>query len=335
MPKDNTTEGLQQFEISGGLAEEGIYVFRKGKFLRAKLENKPGDGVPRPDLSAFKTGGNDVDHLLTQPQPLFRITKVDYPETGGIQIHLQGMNGVPLKYPAKGYPFPEACQANNIVKRNFIGKIRYLAKHPISALPLLRAKGLSDWLDELGSQANITLSPYYLRDHLYQDSCKEIRKFVAKFLEELGVNGESSVNTAEAVCFMFEYDNAYLFRLKDLLNDTSKEAILKNPRKEFKGILKRLKERDSRMAMFERFNSALYLISLALYIPRFRRAFYKAMDEIDFKYLQMDDGDRYHVLRWIGYDFLGMTHEERIQKWFDIHDGNIPSAIVAKTEQKQ
>lgn len=319
-------------QIKGGIVEGAVYLLKNNVLYRAEV--KSGDGVPRPERQAFKTGGSDLSHLLKQPQPLFHIDEIEYrkeEDGGGIFIHLSGMNGVKLLHPAKGFPFPEACQANNIVKRFFVGQLRYLAKHPLAGLPLLRFKGLEKWLREIASVAEIALGPYYLENFRYQKSCREIRKFVFNFLQGFGMPKDICMSFAETICFMFEYDNAYLFRIQDLLNETSIELILKNPRKELRKLLQILKQRDPRAGMFERFNSAAFLLSLALYIPKVKRAFLKAMSELTLENIQMDDADRYAVLRWSGYDFFGQSFEQRKQTFINLHEGNVPTAVVAQS----
>jgi hypothetical protein len=324
-----------KLQVRGGLQEGSLYLFKEGNFLRAQVkESKEIEDIARPDASVFNsnTHGHEVGYIFQQPQPIYHFLGATYPEEGGIFYELEGQNGVKLKYPVKGFPFPEAAQANNGYKRLFIGQVRFLAKNPLSALSLLTYRGLESWLREMASAGEIMLGPYFLKDIRYRISCREIRKFVRTFLEELKLPADVCGSFSRNFAHMFENDDAYLLRLQDLANETTKEALQKNFRKEVERLLGILQERDNRTAMNVRFKSAAFLLSAGLWIPKYRRAFNKAMEGLELKNIQMDDGDRYHVLMRTGYNFLGRTYEDRFEEFKKIHDGVLPTAHILKTK---
>ena len=315
-----------EVKVDGGLKENQLYVFQGGAFLRAQIQ-EPQSHIPRPDKFVFEDKTGDVvEHLLKSPQPVNEFDRVEYPESGGIFVYCKG-----VKYPTKGFPTPESCQANNIVKRVFIGQLRYLAKNPLALLGLLTKKGREMWLDIFTSFAEIALGPYFLEDIRYARVCREIRTFAKVFMEELGISKSRSETFAKTFATMFEYDNAYLLRLQDLANETTNEKLLKTPRQELKRLLELLKQRDSRISMAERFGSAVFLFSLALLVPKINRAYKKALNSISIENIQMDEGDRYHVLRWDTYDFFGQSIEERGNKFLAIHDGVQPKTYIMQS----
>lgn len=319
-----------QLKIKGGIIQDALYFLKDDTFYRAEFQKDIKQSIPRPSGEAFEHKRPDItDFLLASPQPVFGIEKIDYTDDG-IFVHLVGHNGEKLKYPTKGFPFPEAAQANNIFKRLLVGQVRYLAKNPLALLPLLSRRGLAHWLNIISSAAEITLGPYYLQDKYYNRATKEIRKLVYNFMRAI-VQEDTAQSFAKTIATVFEYDNAYLLRIQDLMNETTKEAILKNPRKEFERLFGILKERDERLSMRTKFSSGIKLLSLALWIPKFRRGFYNAIKEMTLENIQMDDGDRYQVLRWINYNFLGKTFEERVKEFQEIHKGNIPTALVLQS----
>ena len=65
----------------------------------------------------------------------------------------------------------------------------------------------------------------------------------------------------------------------------------------------------------DKFKSIGKLIGWALLIPKVKRAFSKATKECDSQNLQFDDIDHYHVRNAKGYNFFGMTLEERDKRW--------------------
>lgn len=313
--------------------------------------------IPRPGREAFEGGSiSTTEHLTKSPAPVYVLDEavnpvlkdnkgniypcgcdfaenphmphpgIMYPKEGGMFVYLKG-----LKYPTSGFPFPEACQAVNNVKRVLIGQLRFLAANPLGALPFLRRKNLSSWLREFVTVADSILSQFYLQDKRYSRACRQIRRFTESFLKKIHIDDGVAESFAKNFAMMFEFDNAYLFRVQDLANETTKERLLKNPIKEFKFMLDLLGERDPRITMKERFGSAVKLLRLAFFVPGIKKAFKEALKEIDFTKIQMDEADRYHVLRWDKYDFFGQSFKERSQKFLAIHEGVAPKCYIMQS----
>ncbi|MEK6880050.1 MAG: hypothetical protein AABY22_10600, partial [Nanoarchaeota archaeon] len=263
------------------------------------------------------------------PQVLFQLDEtkgdggIDYTDDGIFVYHKE------LLFPKKGFPYPAACQANNIVKRAFTGAIRAFAKNPLMVVFLLRTKTLEKFLNEFCSFAEITLSPYFWKPQYYSKTSKEINKFIKVFLKEIGVKCES---LGKIVAHFFEFDDAYMFRLQDIMNETTKEALA-NLAKEILRLFGIFNERESRASMKEKTAGIALLIRLALFIPRFRRAFKKALAESQFTNFQMDILDKYQVLRWDNsYKFLGRTQEDRVGEFLNMHKGVLPKFNIINVQ---
>ena len=184
------------------------------------------------------------------------------------------------------------------------------------------------WLEEFNSFSMGTMTHIYLQDIRYQKPCREIRKFIEVFMSELGFVGVA-IDFARNVVTLLEYDNAYLLRLQDLANETSKEQILKDPVGELKRLLKILQARDpDRPKLVAKAEKLLFILKVGMWIPSFRKAFVKAMDAIDFDNIKMDECDIHEVLTWKGYDFLGRTFEDRVQEYAAMYDGKVPEPVM-------
>ena len=232
-----------------------LYTHIKGKWYEVRQRPTIEEGIPKPDRSIFKSGNvNTLEHLIHgSPQPMPFITEIEYPtkekpakngDEGGIYVHYQD-----FKHPRKGFPFPEVVQANNVVKRLITGQIRLLVKNPIAALSLVKKSNLERWLNELIQACEVSLKPYYLADDRYNKTCREVRVFVKTFFEEIGIQISSELGYLFAN--LLEWDDAYSLILQDIMSETTKEALLKNPAKEFNRLLDILKEREDRQKIQE------------------------------------------------------------------------------------
>lgn len=305
-----------------------LYTHKEGKWYEVLQRPSLEENIPRPPRDVFGSGDVTVtEHLIHgTPQPMPFITKYEYPEEkdgGGMFVHY-----LDFKYPRKGFPFPEACQANNIAKRLLIGQIRWLAKNPLALSSLLWKSNLEKWLKEVSSAANVSLAQFRLQDFRYQKCCREVRKFIKNFLEGMKIEAGVCEEFSQVIASMLEWDDAYTVILKDLASETSKEALMKNPAKELDRLLKLFKERDSRAKMHETIGSPIRILKLAFLYPKIKKAFIKALESVTFENLQMDAGDKYWGLVWITYDVGGKSFEERSREFMAIHNGIYPRMTV-------
>jgi len=326
-----------EIKIAGGLHEEGLYIFRDGVFYRAQQE--PQISIPRPGEGFFRerSHGNATDQLMMEPQPVFELDDtvspgtdhvgIDYPESGGTFVHLKG-----LLFPTKGFPFPEALQAVNVFKRALVFLIKGLVVNKIHLLSLLRVKNLQMFLDTVYKIGNITMKAYFPAQERYSRASRAIKTMVDTFFFNLGVEKRTSSGLGLVVATVFEYDNAYMFRIQDLANETSWDKLSENPSGEMIRLFNILKQRDKRPTMHDKMGNVVWLLRVAMWIPVVRMAFIKAISAVDWKDIQMDEGDRYHVCRWISYDFFGEPFEVRGQRFIDMHGGQLPPSFTLQTQ---
>lgn len=311
--------------------------------------------IPSPPQEIFKYRGNihtPQAAVMNQEQSMFVLQGVNIPPTGGIFAHFEG-----VPYPNKGFPFPEAIYANNFCKKILKGLIAVIAQKDnikeliafVLSRKKIRIRKISRFISQYQDIAFYILQPFYLKDIHCGIFTRELRKFITTFLTEYGIDANLSERFSETISTLFEYDNAYRLRVEDIFSETTKEKILENPRKELVFLLNVLAKREptfgkqSKDAIdgkvieqeegttYNRFEQIGRLFSLAFFMPSFRRAFKKAMVECDFKNLQLDDADRYHILLWADYNFLGKTIEERLQMYNKIHQATgFPRRITYK-----
>lgn len=281
--------------------------------------------VPMPEDAVFahpQFKGDQYAPVMSEKHEIFHLDRVEYPEEGGIHLWLKG-----LKYPIKGFPYPEALSDDNKAKRILISQIRFFAQNPLACLAFLTNKGRNSWFKEYVMIAHPLMQPHMLKPIRYNPLSRELFKIVPIFLEDIGIDPVQARAMGDIMACMIEHDDGYRYRIEDLMTVTTKEEMLANPAKELEKIVKAVQQRDPRLHMTERFVSIVTLIKFAFWLPGFKKAFLHAISESNFTNMQMDEADRYHTLRYDTYDFGGRRFIDRYFEYLKIHEGNPPQGL--------
>lgn len=244
------------------------------------------------------------------------INGVTYPETGGQYVWHLGR-----EYPRKGHVYPEALKDLYYPKRIIINGLKTLANKDMFPFFLIfgllpkkwKGRILNRCIDAYYDIAGNILADHFLEPRFNMDICRELAQPIMTFLVELGVENMRAAKMSLVFITLLEYDMAYRLRVEDLLSETTKEKLLADPVGEVKKLIKILAERDSRSHLVEKFDRFARLLKYGFFF--IRKPFRKALKPVDFSKLQLDEIDRYQVRHWKGYNWFGMTIQERVEKW--------------------
>ena len=230
-------------------------------------------------------------------------------------------------FPMKGHPYPEACEANNIVKKLTIGSLMSLAAP--EAIPsffgfaLLPYKRKIKWLNKILTNycimADYALRSHYLKREYYNTTSKELWKFISHFLRNLGISLELSEKCGKIMATLLEYDDAYRLRVADIFTETNQAEMLYNPRKELLKVMEIYAKRE-KAGITEKLISVSKVLSYLLWLPRIRNAFTSAFRSTDIENLRLDEGDKYYALKRGDYDFMGKEEEQRKQEFISLYN---------------
>lgn len=242
---------------------------------------------------------------------------VTYPESGGQYVWHIGR-----EYPRKGHVYPDALHDCYYPKRILVNFMSVLASKDMIPFFLVfgllpkkwKGKILDRFIDGYLSIAHDILKDHFLHPQFNTDICRELGQPIMTFLVELGVEQMRAAKMSLVFITMLEYDMAYRLRIEDLLTETTKEKLLADPVGEVRKLIKILAERDQgRPHLIEKFDRFARILKYGFFV--IRKPFRKALGPVDFAKLQLDDIDMYQVRHWKGYNWFGMTLEERIEKW--------------------
>jgi len=283
-------------------------------------------GIPYPpdDIFKFKrTRVNPSEDVWGRGSVTYIPVKADYLKGKGTFVHYVG-----TAFPSRCVAPVQAIHATNTTKRILISAFKVLSMReaflPLSMLILMgkkrRTRLIQKSCEQVVALAEITVYPYYLEDDYYCPLAQEIRKFVKNFLCSLGVQEEVASKCGEVIGMMFEYDNAYRFRIQDIAGETTKEALLNDFPQEIERLLNILASREviPQGEVAERFRSGAKILKYIWYTP-LRWKFKKAMEELDIERCRMEEGDEYHTLLFGDYNVKGRNIEERLKVYENYH----------------
>ncbi len=268
--------------------------------------------IPAPPEGIF-AGATARDAILEQRGVANILEKVECPSTGGIFVYIQG-----AKFPRKGYPYPEAIWAINIAKSSVIESMRLLSSKelwllfPLFLLPHKRKvafleKLIRSWYKIVGT----VIAPHQLLPQYETPFAQEIGAFTYDFCVKYGINSNESGMVANIIRAIFEYDDAYRYRLQDIFSETSKNVLIYNSRKEITRLVGIMCTRERFVDVVPKIKRFSRLISLFLLSPRIKKAFKSAILASAFNKLQLDEADKYWCSLRGDYDYFGTKYEDR------------------------
>lgn len=300
------------------------------------MENNPQPlNIPYPPDYVFKYRNKNrvapAQEVMESRQAMFVFERMEYPESGGQFAYFKD-----VPYPAKGHPFPEAIYAMNFVKRFSRNAVMGFAKKDmwkeglgfILSSKKNKIKKITRFLDLYNDIAKKVVAPYILEERYLSTCAREILVFLNSFLIKLGISDSVAHEFAETFACQIDYDNAYRFRIEDIMSETTGELFIENPAREMKKLAKLLQVRDTTGGSLGRVDTTLEVFSYLMWVPRIKRAFVESIRESNFWNFQLDEADRYHVLLWADYNFLGKTLEERLKIYAEHHKDGYPPRIV-------
>lgn len=231
-------------------------------------------------------------------------------KTGGMASVFQGH-----PFPRKGFIYAEGVMAVAKAKRVTLALFQ-----PITAIK----KGLIGFLESyLYNYCRLVDMLFadceripYLHYEYYGEFSKAVLDFTKEFLIQIGISETVASKTGLILATIFENDDAYKTPLIDVFSETTKEQLMKNPRKEVLRLVHIYAERshhinDEGTGAGNRMVSMGKLASFILLIPTVKKAFRKALEPINFAWFQYDEWEEYWALARSDYEVKGLPFSIR------------------------
>ncbi len=275
--------------------------------------------VPYPPRELFLYD-DKVQDMMKEQHITYFFERIEYVPFQGSLFYIQGAD-----QPRKGFPTPDAIWAINQIKVVVTEAMKLTFTAPmITGLLLTRnkLKFIEKVIRSFNFVGNRVMRSYLYKEIFLTRAAYSFNNVVMVFMTSLGIKQEYASDFAYLFAHIVEYDDAYRFRLQDIVSGTTVEALKNNPRKELRRLADIFKAREHNDEyVIPKFERLIKVLLLLLIVPKVKKAFIASLIYIDG--IKYDESDRYWVSVRGDYDFFGETYEERFAKLINVPQQHI------------
>jgi hypothetical protein len=173
---------------------------------------------------------------IPPPGDTYPLLKVEFPSEGGVMSYQEG-----IEQPYRGFPFFEVVEKIDLLKKvsraSLSGLYHSFKTKKWLLFTLIPAVWMFKNLLHAGTYALYrVIERTRIKPRYY---CQAVRELYRAFSVPQGENSqmlELRLMLRDLMCMILEFDNAYRFRMQDLLEELDKKSV-KNPIKELNRIL--------------------------------------------------------------------------------------------------
>ena len=166
------------------------------------------------------------------------IQKVELPPEGGVLTYMSE-----FEYPYRGFPFEEFVTIVDVIKKIVKGSLSGLfhsfrTNKPKILLILPTVLVLRELLYVGTYTFHRLITRYKIKAHRYSQSMRELYRAISNPRKnEKPRMMELRLMARDVICMILEFDNAYRFRVQDILGELNKYELDKNPIKEINRLV--------------------------------------------------------------------------------------------------
>lgn len=263
-----------------------------------------------PDRSIFL---HDDKHTASvkEQETTFLHDKTEYVPFKGALIYIKGAT-----YPKKGFPTPEAVWAINqakVVLRESLSLMNTKAFIFGFIFTWDKKALIEKALASYNTIAMRALKPYLIKNEYLCPTAYSVNNGVLMFLVKLGINQQVASDFAYILAHIFEYDDAYRYRLQDIASVSSIRLWRKkNFRTELGYLFGVYKNRETNENVTSKVEKFMKLVYYILFFKKIRISMHEAM-LLSIDGMRYDEADWYWVSMRGDYLFGGKTYEERYE----------------------
>lgn len=263
-----------------------------------------------PDRQIFVNDDKYTSSIKEQ-ETTFLHDHTEYVPFQGCLIYVKG-----ALHPKKGFPTPEAVWAINQVKvvlRESLFVFNSTAFIVGFLLTWKKKSFIEKALDAYNTIANRALKPYMIKHEFLCPTAYNLNNSILLFLNDLGISESTASKFSYIISHIFEYDDAYRYRLQDIATEIKVDKFEENALSEIKRVLKIYLEREVNGAVASKVAKVMRLLKVILKVKSVRTAFTKAF-LFGVNGMRYDEADYYWVSMRGDYLYGGLSYEDRFGK---------------------
>ena len=274
----------------------------------------PPELYKNPNRSGLAASGSMKTRMIKQ---------IEMPEEGGLLVWFDD-----LKYPRKGAITPEGVMVMVCVKRALFSLARFAASSPVRYFvgltmflpPFMQRRIWKSFFEFVIKKfAYHVFEPHLLNAKGWCRTGRELYRVGEEMARRYPAWKEEIMILTEIVCGILEYDNAWRYRIQDILGMIRKDAFRLDPLQEILRVLKIARSRERTYKnevqpdfVHERYTSFLKIAQWAFRLrPSLKRLALEIVSELDQVEAGLDEADIYFCLTRPDYDILDKNFEER------------------------
>lgn len=263
--------------------------------------------VPYPDREIFLYDDKYTSTVKEQ-DTTFMLDHVEYVPFKGVLIYIKGAT-----YPKKGFPTPESVWAINqakVVLREAVALFTTRTFLIGFILTWNKKAFIERMIQSYTTIAMRSMKPYLLKGTYLCLTASAVGNTVIIFLTKLGFDQQVASELSLIVSHIFEYDDAYRYRLQDMATEMSVDILSTHRDFEIRYLMNLYREREGNAVVVKKVERVATLLRWALRLKGVQEALQEAV-KFTVPSMRYDDADWYWVSMRGDYLFGGKTYEER------------------------
>lgn len=265
--------------------------------------------IPYPDRGIFL---NEDKHTASVKEQVYTymLDHFEYTPFKGVLTYIKG-----AQHPKKGFPTPEAVWAVNQVKV-VMREALYLFNTKAFVVGFLFTFGKKSFVERVINSyitiADRSLKPYYFKEEYLCPTARGAGNTTLLFLVKMGFDQKVASDFSRIIAHVFEYDDAYRYRLQDIASALSDVTFKEDISFEIKRLLSIYRMRESNDIIYGKVRSLVKIVLMALKVKKVKETLCEAV-LFGIHDMRYDEADLYWVAMRGDYLFNGLTYEERYE----------------------
>ena len=247
-----------------------------------------------------------------KPKDVHALKRVEFPEAGGVLTYMEGYD-----HPYRGFPFHEFVDRIDVIKKIaraiLSGLFHGLKGNKLKLLTFIPCAWAARIAVSVGIYAfSRMVERFRIKRQIYSQPIRELYR--AFSMERYGEDEKTRIlrlQLRDLVCMILEFDNAYRYRLQDIVVELNQAALRANAIKELGRLLSVMQGRERGQDIVDTWTLLKLFIQVYLRIDRkFTRMIVDVLSQLKLDEMKLSVEDQFYCKPRKDYNFGFITTEQ-------------------------